>query len=195
MEAEVFSSMDHNLSEARWRYVHQKSHMSKAYKFVHLVVESTHFVQCTSVHVYVMSVHVGKTTHTYTNIWGKTYMHVHKCIHWLIHNIPEMFTCTEFLLRCAHAMCGAMPTPLSTRVCSSYICYVVAFIACTRSTFDNGCILSSFFSFILTSNKINVDYVWVLRAKMNFARTMNFASIYAQLTCHTNIRTYIHTYI
>jgi hypothetical protein len=31
-------------------------------------------------------------------------------------------------------------------------CYVVAFIACTRSTFGNGCILSSFFSFILTSN-------------------------------------------
>jgi hypothetical protein len=39
-------------------------------------------------------------------------------------------------------------------VCSSYIYYVVAFIACTRSTFGNGCILSSFFSFILTSNKI-----------------------------------------
>jgi hypothetical protein len=41
---------------------------------------------------------------------------------------------------------GAMPTPLSTRVCSSYTCYVVALIACTRSTFGKGCILSSFFS-------------------------------------------------
>ncbi len=46
----------------------------------------------------------------------------------------------------------SLPTPLSTRVCSSYICYVVALIACTRSTFGNGCILSSFFSFILTSH-------------------------------------------
>jgi hypothetical protein len=55
----------------------------------------------------------------------------------------------------SHTFSGAMPTPLSTRVCSSYICYVAAFdpIACTRSTFGNGCILSSFFSFILTSNK------------------------------------------
>ena len=46
-----------------------------------------------------------------------------------------------------------MPTPLSTRVCSSYICYVVDLIACARSTFGNDRILSSFFSFILTSNK------------------------------------------
>ncbi len=38
-------------------------------------------------------------------------------------------------------------------VCSSYICYVVALIACASSTFGNDCILSSFFSFILTSNK------------------------------------------
>ncbi len=35
----------------------------------------------------------------------------------------------------------------------SYICYVVALIACVRSTFGNDRILSSFFSFILTSNK------------------------------------------
>jgi hypothetical protein len=41
-----------------------------------------------------------------------------------------------------------VPTPLSTRVCSSYICYVVALIACVRSTLGNDCILSSFFSFI-----------------------------------------------
>jgi hypothetical protein len=35
------------------------------------------------------------------------------------------------------------------------ICYVDALIAlaCTRSTFGNGCILSGFFSFILTSKK------------------------------------------
>ncbi len=39
-------------------------------------------------------------------------------------------------------------------VCDRNICYVVALIACTRSTFGNGYILSSFFSFILTSNKI-----------------------------------------
>jgi hypothetical protein len=48
------------------------------------------------------------------------------------------------------------------RVCSSYICYVVALIACTRSTFGNGCILSSFFSLrngILTSNKVQYVYV------------------------------------
>ncbi len=48
-----------------------------------------------------------------------------------------------------------MPTPLSTRVCSSYICYVVDLIACARSTFGNDRILRSFFSFILTSNKIS----------------------------------------
>jgi hypothetical protein len=36
-----------------------------------------------------------------------------------------------------------------------HICYVVALIACTRSTFGNSCILSSFFSFILTSNKVS----------------------------------------
>jgi hypothetical protein len=41
-----------------------------------------------------------------------------------------------------------------TRVCSSYICYAVDLIACARSTFGNDHILSSFFSFILTSNKI-----------------------------------------
>ncbi len=35
-----------------------------------------------------------------------------------------------------------------------YICYVVDLIACARSTFGNDRILSSFFSFILTSNKI-----------------------------------------
>jgi hypothetical protein len=32
-------------------------------------------------------------------------------------------------------------------------------IACTRSTFGNGCILSSFFSFILTSNKFLVTTI------------------------------------
>ncbi len=37
-----------------------------------------------------------------------------------------------------------------TRVCSMYL------IACERSTFGNDCILSSFFSFILTSNKFGL---------------------------------------
>jgi hypothetical protein len=41
---------------------------------------------------------------------------------------------------------------------SSYICYVVDLIACARSTFGNDRILSSFFSFILTSNKIISGY-------------------------------------
>jgi hypothetical protein len=36
-----------------------------------------------------------------------------------------------------------------------YICYVVDLIACARSTFGNDRILSSFFSFILTSSKIS----------------------------------------
>jgi hypothetical protein len=52
-------------------------------------------------------------------------------------------------------------TVYSTRVCSSYICYVVALIACASSTFGNDCILSSFFSFILTSNKISFIYIYI----------------------------------
>ncbi len=51
-----------------------------------------------------------------------------------------------------------MPTPLSTCVCSSYICYVVDLIACASNSFGNDCILSSFFSFILTSNKILYNF-------------------------------------
>jgi hypothetical protein len=43
--------------------------------------------------------------------------------------------------------------PESESEAESVICYVVALIACVRSTFGNNCILSRFFSFILTSNK------------------------------------------
>ncbi len=55
-----------------------------------------------------------------------------------------------------------------------YICYVVALIACVRSTFGNDCILSSFFSFILTSNKIlciQTYHDWKCVYKI---RTLNF---------------------
>jgi hypothetical protein len=41
----------------------------------------------------------------------------------------------------------------------------VALIACTRSTFSSGCILSSFFSFILTSNKIPWQAIRILILK------------------------------
>ncbi len=48
---------------------------------------------------------------------------------------------------------------LITCVCSSYICYVVALIACASSTFGNDRILSSFFCFILTSNKTSFSII------------------------------------
>jgi hypothetical protein len=81
---------------------------------------------------------------------------------------------------------GAMPTPLSTRVCSSYICYVVALTACASSTFGNrsvchdqcGGILSSFFSFILTSNAQSAIH--------SLPGTVWISTIY------THIHTYIH---
>jgi hypothetical protein len=55
---------------------------------------------------------------------------------------------------CAVAPCQRRLARVTSSVCSSYICYVVDLIACARSTFGNDRILSSFFSFILTRNKI-----------------------------------------
>jgi hypothetical protein len=72
---------------------------------------------------------------------------------------PCQLICTEVCRCIVNNVCPKFPIETenlqgrATHLCTD-ICYVVDLIACARSTFGNDRILSSFFSFILTSNKI-----------------------------------------
>jgi hypothetical protein len=70
------------------------------------------------------------------------------------HNLQQLSEMRYTLLLWRHANAAKRINTSSTRVCSNYICYVVALIACTSSTFGNDCILSSFFS----CNKVTDSY-------------------------------------
>jgi hypothetical protein len=112
--------------------------------------------------------------------------------------IAGKYLCTcEYICMCMHicpSICCQKIAGKYLCTCSSYICYVVDLIACVRSTFGDDGILSSFFSFILTSNKDQSIHVSTCVCVCTYVRQYASGKWQSKFI-HILIYTYTHIYI